>query len=55
VRFSKPLVSGDAITCTGRVVAVDGEQGLATLEVEAGSSRGERVLTNGRAEVRLPR
>ncbi len=55
VRFSKPLVAGDAITCTGRVVAVDDEQGLATLEVEAVSSRGERVLTNGRATVRLSR
>jgi acyl dehydratase len=55
VRFSKPLVSGDAITCAGRVVAVDREQGLATLEVEATSSRGERVLTNGRAEVRISR
>jgi acyl dehydratase len=53
VRFSKPLVAGDAITCTGTVVAVDDEQGLATLEVEAVSSRGERVLTNGRAVVRL--
>lgn len=53
VRFSKPLVAGDAITCSGRVVAVDGERGLATLDVEATSSRGERVLTNGRAEVRL--
>lgn len=55
VRFSKPLLAGDSITCTGRVVAVDEEQGLATLEVEAVSSGGERVLTNGRAIVRLTR
>lgn len=55
VRFSKPLVAGDAITCTGRVLAVDEERGMATLEVEAVSSSGERVLTNGRATVRLSR
>jgi acyl dehydratase len=53
VRFSKPLVSGDTITCTGRVVAVDEAEGVATLEVEAVSNRGERVLTNGRAVLRL--
>ena len=53
VRFSKPLVSGDTITCTGRVVAVDEAEGVATLDVEAFSDRGERVLTNGRAVVRL--
>ena len=50
-RFSKPLLAGDTITCTGRVVAVDGD--TATLELEAVSGRGERVLTNGRAVVRL--
>ena len=55
VRFSKPLVAGDAITGTGTVTAVDEAQGLATLEVEATSDRGERVLTNGRAVVRLAR
>ena len=55
VRFSKPLVAGDAITCTGTVTAVDEAQGRATLEVEATSDRGERVLTNGRAVVRLAR
>jgi acyl dehydratase len=55
VRFSKPLVAGDTITCTGTVTAVDEAQGLATLEVEATSDRGERVLTNGRATVRLAR
>ncbi len=54
-RFSKPLVAGDTITCTGNVLTVDDEQGLATLAVEAVSSRGERVLTNGRAIVRLSR
>ena len=52
-RFSKPLLAGDTITCTGKVVAVDTTAGTATLEVEAQSDRGERVLTNGRATVRL--
>ena len=55
VRFSKPLAAGDTITCTGTVTAVDEAQGLATLDVEATSDRGERVLTNGRAVVRLAR
>ena len=55
VRFSKPLVAGDTITCTGTVTAVDEAEGLATLEVEATSDRGARVLTNGRAVVRLAR
>ena len=55
VRFSKPLVAGDTITCTGTVTAVDEAEGVATLEVEATSDRGERVLTNGRAVVRLAR
>src|SRR5258708_33550919 len=52
-RFSKPLLPGDTITCTGRVVAVDEETGLATLEVSASSDRGDTVLSNGRAQVRL--
>jgi acyl dehydratase len=52
-RFSKPLLAGDTITCTGTVVAVDEVDGLATVEVEAVSDRGERVLTNARAQVRL--
>ena len=52
-RFSRPLQAGDAITCTGRVVAVDDAGGVASLEVDAVSDRGERVLTNGRARVRL--
>lgn len=52
-RFSKPLLPGETITCTGRVVAVDEAEGLASLELEATSDRGERVLTNGRATVRL--
>jgi acyl dehydratase len=52
-RFSKPLLPGDTITCTGRVTAVDQAQGIATLELEATSDRGDRVLTNGRATVRL--
>ena len=53
VRFSKPLFPGDTITCTGTVSAVDIERARATLDLEAVSSRGDRVLTNGRAEVRL--
>jgi acyl dehydratase len=52
-RFSKPLLPGDTITCTGTVVSVDGEGGIAVLSLEAVSDRGDRVLTNGRAEIRL--
>jgi acyl dehydratase len=52
-RFSKPLLPGDTITCTGKVVEVDEAAGMATLEVGATSDRGENVLTNGRATVRL--
>jgi acyl dehydratase len=52
-RFSKPLLPGDTVTCTGRVVSVDPVAGTATLQLEATSSRGDRVLTNGRAVVRL--
>ncbi len=52
-RFSKPLLPGDTITCSGRVVDVDEEKGVATLEVGARSDRGDNVLTNGRAQVRL--
>jgi acyl dehydratase len=54
-RFSKPLLPGETVTCTGRVVEIDESQGIATLDIEATSSRGEKVLTNGRATVRLPR
>jgi acyl dehydratase len=54
-RFSKPLLPGETVTCSGRVVDIDESTGIATLEVEAVSSSGERVLTNGRATVRLPR
>jgi acyl dehydratase len=54
-RFSKPLQPGDTIICTGTVVAVDEHEGVATLEVRASSDRGDRVLTNGRATVRLSR
>jgi acyl dehydratase len=54
-RFSKPLQPGDTIICTGSVVAVDEAEGVATLEVGASSNRGDRVLTNGRATVRLSR
>ena len=54
-RFSKPLLPGDTVTCTGRVVEVDESQGLATLDIEATSSSGDKVLTHGRATVRLAR
>lgn len=54
-RFNKPLLAGDTITCSAKVVAVDGAEGVASLEVDAVSDRGERVLTNGRAKVRLSR
>ena len=54
VRFSKPLLRGDTIVCSGRVTGVDTEEGIVHLEVEAVSDRGDRVLTNGRADVRLP-
>jgi acyl dehydratase len=54
-RFSKPLLPGETVTCEGRVVKIDESQGIATLELEATSSSGDRVLTNGRATVRLPR
>jgi len=53
VRFSRPLLRGDTIICTGRVVEVDPSSGLVTLELGATSDRGERVLSNGRATVRL--
>jgi acyl dehydratase len=53
VRFSRPLIVGDTITCRGRVTEVDAGAGLATLELEAVSDRGDRVLTNARATVRL--
>ena len=53
-RFSKPLLPGDTITCGGTVVAVDPAGGLVTLELFADSSRGDRVLSHGRAAVRLP-
>lgn len=52
-RFSKPLLPGQTITCSGRVIDVDESNRTATLELEATSSSGERVLTNGRATVRL--
>ena len=54
-RFSKPLQAGDTIICTGTVVGVDASEGIATLDVGASSDRGDRVLTNGRATVRLSR
>jgi acyl dehydratase len=53
VRFSKPLLRGDTILVNGRVTEVDATAGVAHLEVEAVSDRGDRVLTNGRASVRL--
>jgi acyl dehydratase len=54
-RFSKPLLPGETVTCTGRVIELDETGRIALLELEAVSSSGERVLTNGRASVRLPR
>jgi acyl dehydratase len=53
VRFSKPLLRGDTIIVSGRVTEVDATAGVVHLEVEAASDRGDRVLTNGRASVRL--
>ncbi len=52
-RFSKPLQPGDTLLCTGRVVDVDAMNQLIHLKLEAISGRGDRVLTNGRASVRL--
>jgi acyl dehydratase len=54
-RFSKPLLPGETVTCSGRVIDVDDSARTATLELEATSSSGDRVLTNGRATVRLAR
>ena len=51
-RFSKPLLPGDSLTCTGQVVSVDAAAGTAELQLEATSDRGDRVLTNGRAVIR---
>ena len=51
-RFSKPLLPGDSLTCTGQVVAIDAAAGTAELQLEATSDRGDRVLTNGRALIR---
>jgi acyl dehydratase len=53
-RFSKPLLPGDTIICSGTVISVD-DAGVATLSVVAASDRGDRVLTNGRATIRLSR
>jgi acyl dehydratase len=53
-RFSKPLLPGDTIICSGTVISVD-DAGVATLAVAAASDRGDRVLTNGRATARLSR
>jgi acyl dehydratase len=53
VRFSKPLLRGDTLICSGRVVDVDAIAGLVHLEVGAVNDRGDRVLTNGRASARL--
>lgn len=54
-RFSRPLLPGDTLTCSGRVVEIDETAGIAALELEATSDRGDRVLSNGRAGVRLHR
>lgn len=53
VRFSKPLLRGDTIICSGRVTEIDTDAGLVHIELEAVGDRGDRVLTNGRASVRL--
>lgn len=53
VRFSKPLLPGDTLVCAGRITAVDPATGLVDLEVWADSDRGDRVLSHGRAQVRL--
>ena len=55
IRFSKPLLPGQTLTCTGRVVDIDETGAHATLEVEAASDDGNRVLADGRAVVRLAR
>jgi len=52
-RFSRPLLPGDTLTCSGRVIAVEEASGVVSLAVEAVSDRGDSVLTNGRAQVRL--
>lgn len=52
-RFSRPLYPGDALTVQGRVSSTDGE--ALTLEFEATSDRRDRVLTGGRATVRVKR
>lgn len=52
-RFSKPLFPGDALICRGRVTAVDLEESVATLDLEGTSDRGDRVLVNAHAQVRL--
>jgi acyl dehydratase len=53
-RFSKPLLPGATITCSGRVTDIDDATGIAGLELSALSSSGDRVLSHGRATVRLP-
>ena len=53
-RFSKPLLPGQTLTCTGRVTEIDEAAGMATLELSAVSSSGDRILSNSRALVRLP-
>jgi acyl dehydratase len=52
-RFSKPMLVGDSITVTGRVVDINTVRGVAILELDATSSKSEKVLTNAIAEVRL--
>jgi 3-hydroxybutyryl-CoA dehydratase len=48
VRFSRPVVVGDAVTFRGRCVAVEGP--VVRLEVEARNQRGEEVLKGASAE-----
>ena len=52
-RFSKPMLVGDTITITGKVVDINNVRGVAILELDAVSSNSEKVLTNAIAEVRL--
>lgn len=54
-RFSRPLLPGQTLTLLGSVVEVNQAEGLVSLTLEAVSSAGDRVLTNGRATVRQSR
>jgi len=49
-RFSAPVRSGEELTCTAQVTAVD--EVMATLELAALTSASERALTKARVELR---